>query len=80
MNIFTFCLLLMAPMFTAIQLSKLGYVSPMGFACFLVFYTVIYHPTIVGLRLLSKGAIPKSDFAKTYIPFWNWKHYGAAFS
>ncbi|WP_162550043.1 hypothetical protein [Hymenobacter nivis] len=42
-------------------------------------YVFVYHPTLVGLRLLDKHVITKADFAKTYIPFWNQRYFSQAF-
>jgi len=79
MRIITFYILILTPMLCLVLFSKVGLLTPMAFTCLLLVYAIIYHPTILGLRLVSKGTIRKSEFAKTYIPFWNWQHYGAAF-
>jgi hypothetical protein len=80
MKTFSFYVLIVAPMLILALLNKLALLNPMVFMAFLLLYAVIYHPTVVGLRLLGKHVIAKHDFVKTYIPFWNLRYYSEAFS
>ena len=80
MKTFSFYVLIMAPMLILALLAKLALLTPMMFVASLLLYAVVYHPTVVGLRLLDKHIIAKHDFVKTYIPFWNLRYYSEAFS
>lgn len=80
MKTFSFYVLIMAPMLILALLAKLALLTPMMFVATLLLYAVVYHPTVVGLRLLDKHVIAKHDFVKTYIPFWNLRYFSEAFS
>jgi hypothetical protein len=79
MRTFFFYLLIAAPLFLLALLSKLGALDARSFTCLLLLYVVVYHPTVVGQRLLSKHVIAKKDFVKTYIPLWNMRYFNQAF-
>ncbi|MCC3154104.1 hypothetical protein Q3A66_14350 [Hymenobacter sp. BT770] len=80
MKTFSFYSLLVAPLLILALLSKLGLIDATVFTVLLMLYVFVYHPTIVGKRLLAKYVIGKSEFAKTYIPLWNMQYYSEAFS
>ena len=40
------------------------------FVDLLMFYVLLYYPTISGLRLIALGIIRKGRFYLNYIPFW----------
>jgi hypothetical protein len=42
-------------------------------------YVFLYHPMILGLRLLQKNKIKGVDFWKNFIPTWNSRYYSAAY-
>jgi hypothetical protein len=41
----------------------------------LMFYALIYHPIISGIRLLKSKKIKKKEFLLNFIPFWNAKYF-----
>lgn len=75
----SFYTLVFAPMLVLALLSNSSLLDANAFFWLLLLYVVAYHPTIVGLRLLTKHVIAKDDFFKTYIPFWNMKYFSEAF-
>ena len=80
MKTFSFYVLIIAPMLILALLNKLELLTPMMFIAALLLYAAVFHPTVVGLRLLDKHIIAKHDFVKTYIPLWNLRYYSEAFS
>ncbi len=79
MKTLTFYFVLMTPMLFLILFIKLALISSGTFVFLLMFYCLVYHPTVVALRLLDKQVITKADFAKTYIPFWNRRYFTETF-
>lgn len=62
------------PMFLLGVALKYQYLNSNVFVILLAFYCFLYHPMLSGLRLVSLKKIHKSDFWKTFIPFWNLKY------
>jgi len=56
-----------------IMLYLLEHEYKLWFVSVLFIYALIYRPIIDGLRLISKGVIPKSKFWYSFIPFWKIK-------
>jgi hypothetical protein len=48
-------------------------------AILLLAYALVYHPIVSGVRLVTLGAIKKSEFFLNFIPSWNIKHFGLLF-
>lgn len=69
----------MSPILILMLLNSLFKIDPILFACLILSYAIIYHPTIIEKRLLYKKTIRESDFFKNYIPFWNMQYYSEAF-
>lgn len=80
MKTFSFYALLVAPLLIIALLNKLMLLDAKMFTVLVLLYALVYHPTLVGKRLLSKNIINKQDYLKNYIPLWNMKYYGEAFS
>jgi hypothetical protein len=80
MKTLSFYFLLTAPLLILMLLNKLFGMDARVFSCLLLAYCVIYHPTIVGKRLLYKRAIGQDEFFKNFIPFWNMQYYSEAFT
>ncbi len=49
------------------------------FASGILFYALIYHPLISGIRLVNLGKIPSSDLFKNFIPLWNKQYFKTLF-
>ena len=80
MKTLSFYALIVSPLLILAVLSKLHPVEPQIFTILILLYALVYHPTVVGKRLLSKHIINQSDFAKNYIPFWNMQYFSEAFT
>jgi len=78
MKLFLFYVLILGPM-PLIVLSAREVLSPSISLTLIFLYVLVYHPTLVALRLLDKHVITKADFTKTYIPFWNHRYFSQAF-
>ncbi len=79
MKTISFYLLIFTPFLMLVLSAKFALITPLAFVILLGLYVVLYHPTIVGMRLLAKHVITKDEFGKTYIPLWNLKYFGEAF-
>lgn len=78
-NLIIFYFLLGVPLFLLILLGKYTFITPAEFALGIAVYIFIYHPMILGLRLIATSRISNSEFWKTFIPFWNMKYFGFLF-
>jgi len=81
LKVLPFYLFLIAtPLLIMVLFSKMGSVNSTEFTISLLFYSLIYHPLISGIRLYFLGVIHKKDIIKNLIPFWNFKFYPQLFS
>lgn len=78
-NIFVFYAFILIPIFILVIARKNLYINSTEFFWLMVIYVFIYHPALAGLRLVALNKIDKSQYWKTFIPFWNWRYYGELF-
>jgi hypothetical protein len=78
-NLTIFCLFIVAPLIALLLALQYGGVSNELFGFLLLFYALVYHPTIAGLRLIAVGKIRRNPFWLNFIPFWNRKYCKALF-
>ncbi len=78
MKTFLFYVLIFGPLILHMLFSREA-MSPSLSLTLVFLYIFVYHPTLVGLRLLDKHVITKADFTKTYIPFWNQRYFSQTF-
>ena len=60
-------------------LRRTGIADSQIFVILLSIYAFIYHPIMSGLRLVSIGAIRKSEFVWNFLPGWNLKFWNLLF-
>jgi hypothetical protein len=70
---FFYYFMILTPLLLLILFAKKGDISSAFFTISILFYGVIYHPLISGIRLFLLNKIGKKDIPKTLIPFWNLK-------
>lgn len=63
--------MIITPLLLLILFLKKGDITSVFFTISLLFYGIIYHPLISGIRLFLLNKIEKSEIPKTLIPFWN---------
>ena len=71
--------MLLGPFLAFVLLTRYGYLTSTGFVVFLLFFGLVYHPSVCAIRLVQKGMIEKRDAWKNYIPFWNFKFFNVLF-
>jgi hypothetical protein len=71
--------LIFLPLLLLIGASKYHYLNANVFVLLLAFYCFLYHPIVSGLRLISLKKIPKSEFWRNFIPFWNLRYFSDLF-
>jgi hypothetical protein len=67
-NLFTYYLLILAPIGIVIWMNKADLVSGWLFIGLILFYALIYRTYTDGKRLVDKNIIPKKDLWKMIIP------------
>ncbi len=78
-NVFVYyCLILLPMLFFALGI-KFQFITSATFVFGLLFYSLVYHPAVSGLRLLALNQITKKQFWNNFIPGWNWKYYNTLF-
>ena len=70
-NLFLFYILILVPLVVMFIFMKEHVFSTKLFVFFFLFYALIYHPIISGIRLLQSGKINKKQFWYNFIPGWN---------
>jgi len=66
--------LILTPLLLLVLFSKNGDISSTFFANAILFYAILYHPLVSGIRLFRLGIISKKDILKSLIPFWNLRY------
>ena len=72
-------LFIFVPLFTMIVFTKITLINANIFMIGLLLYVFVYHPYISGKRLVALKSIQKSEFWRTFIPFWNLKFFDVLF-
>jgi hypothetical protein len=65
--------MIITPLLLLVLFVKNGGISSGFFTNTILFYAIVYHPLISGVRLFQLGKISKSEILKSLIPFWNLK-------
>ena len=78
-NIYNFYALIFLPFIAILLLGKYDIIGNYAFGCLLMFYCLIYHPLISGLRLIASHRIAKNQLWYNFIPGWNWKYFSFLF-
>ena len=78
-KIISFYVLIFVPLSFLIALSKIGIISNNVFVFGLLAYGFAYHPYISAQRLLKLNLIKRSEFWRSFIPFWNFKYFDTLF-
>ena len=78
-NLFIFYLFLFLPMILLALSVRYAWIDSTQLVIGLAAYVFLYHPMILGLRLLQKNKIKGSEFWKTFIPIWNSKYFTVAY-
>jgi len=74
-----FYLYIIFPLLTFSLLLKLDLLSNNVFAFGILLYGLIYHPIVVGIRLIQLNVCKSSDFWLNFIPLWNLKYFDILF-
>jgi hypothetical protein len=78
-NLIHFYIAISVPLILLALAARYDLISSTEFTLALAFYVFIYHPLILGLRLMATYKISRSEFWRTFIPFWNMKYFGFLF-
>jgi len=78
-NIINYYAAIFIPLISLVLLTANRLMGSNIFFFLLIIYSFIYHPFISGLRLISLGAIKKSEFIWNFIPGWNLKYFSLLF-
>jgi hypothetical protein len=78
-NLLLYHMCIIIPLLLLIVLMILEVIPGKYFVKGLLFYALIYHPLLSGLRLLSMKKIKRNEFLKNFIPFWNSKYFSTLF-
>jgi hypothetical protein len=65
-SLFAYCLAIILPMFALSVGARLDYLHASGFTTLLLFYALIYHPLVSGLRLLKANKIDRKILGFVY--------------
>jgi len=78
-NIAVFYVYLFFPISTMVLLSKLNLISSDIFMYGILFYSLVYHSLISGIRLIQLQVCSINKFWMTFRPFWNLKYFDILF-
>jgi hypothetical protein len=78
-NILVYYLFIFTPALALALAVKYHLISSNFFLFALLFYCLVYHPFISGIRLLALGKVTGRRFWLNFIPGWNTKYFGTLF-